>query len=68
MDDDVVKRALVLGFSSRYNSRQGMGRFGVGATLAGISQAKRLEIFSRNTPGAEFLHSYMTSTKSPAEV
>jgi len=36
-----------------------MGRFGVGATLAGISQAKRLEIFSRNTPGAEFLHSYI---------
>jgi len=59
MDDDVVKRALVLGFSTRYNSRQGMGRFGVGATLAGISQAKRLEIFSRNAPGGEFLHSYI---------
>ena len=41
MDHEVVKRALVLGFSTRYNSRQGMGRFGVGATLAGISQAKR---------------------------
>ena len=59
MDYEVVKRALVLGFSTRYNSRQGMGRFGVGATLAGISQAKRLEIYSRNTPGGEFLYSYI---------
>ncbi|MFL6310468.1 MAG: ATP-binding protein [Terriglobales bacterium] len=59
MDHDVVKKALVLGFSTRYNSRQGMGRFGVGATLAGISQAKRLEIFSRNVAGGEFLYSYI---------
>jgi hypothetical protein len=59
MDYEVVKRALVLGFSTRYNSRQGMGRFGVGATLAGISQAKRLEIYSRNTPEGEFLYSYI---------
>lgn len=59
MDHNVVKRALVLGFSTRYNSRQGMGRFGVGATLAGISQAKRLEMYSRNTASSEFLYSYI---------
>lgn len=59
MEHEVVKKALVLGFSTRYNSRQGMGRFGVGATLAGISQAKRLEIYSRNTPKGEFLYSYI---------
>lgn len=59
MEYDVVKRALVLGFSTRYNSRQGMGRFGVGATLAGISQAKRLEMYSRNAPNGEFLYSYI---------
>lgn len=59
MEYEVVKRALVLGFSTRYNSRQGMGRFGVGATLAGISQAKRLEMYSRNAPNGEFLYSYI---------
>ena len=59
MEYDVVKRALVLGFSTRYNSRQGMGRFGVGATLAGISQAKRLEMYSRNAPNGDFLYSYI---------
>ncbi len=59
MEKDVLERALVLGYSTRYNSRTGMGRFGVGATLAGISQAKRLEMYSRNTPNGEFLYSYI---------
>ena len=59
MDKEVLRQALVLGFSTRYNSRSGMGRFGVGATLAGISQAKRLEVYSRNAPGGEFLYSYL---------
>lgn len=59
MERDVLERALVLGYSTRYNSRTGMGRFGVGATLAGISQAKRLEMYSRNTPKGEFLYSYI---------
>src|SRR5690242_8174561 len=59
MERDVLERALVLGYSTRYNSRTGMGRFGVGATLAGISQAKRLEMYSRNTPQGEFLYSYI---------
>jgi hypothetical protein len=59
MEKDVLRRSLVLGYSTRYNDRQGMGRFGVGATLAGISQAKRLEVYSRNTPTGQFLHSYI---------
>ena len=59
MEAGVLERALVLGYSTRYNSRTGMGRFGVGATLAGISQAKRLEMYSRNTPDGEFLYSYI---------
>jgi len=36
-----------------------MGRFGVGATLAGISQAKRIEVFSRNTADGPYLRSYI---------
>src|SRR5262245_7647617 len=46
-DHGVLHRCLQLGYSTRYNSRVGMGRFGVGAKLAGISQAKRLEVYSR---------------------
>jgi Histidine kinase-, DNA gyrase B-, and HSP90-like ATPase len=59
MEKDVLKQALVLGYSTRYNERAGMGRFGVGATLAGISQAKRLEIYSRDKPSNDFLYSYI---------
>jgi hypothetical protein len=59
MSKEVLHRCLVLGFSTRYNSRSGMGRFGVGATLAGISQAKRIDIFSRDTATEPFLHSYI---------
>jgi len=47
MDVEVLHRALQLGYSTRYNDRSGMGRFGVGAKLAGISQAQRIEIYSR---------------------
>ncbi len=59
MSGDVLHRCLVLGYSTRYNSRSGMGRFGVGGTLAGISQAKRIEIFSRDNASGPYLYSYI---------
>ncbi|MBI4446686.1 MAG: ATP-binding protein [Acidobacteria bacterium] len=59
MSRDVLHRCLVLGYSTRYNVRSGLGRFGVGATLAGISQAKRIDIFSRDVANGPFLRSYI---------
>jgi hypothetical protein len=59
MSKDVLHQCLVLGFSTRYNSRSGLGRFGVGGTLAGISQAKRIEIFSRDNLNEPCLYSYI---------
>lgn len=59
MEKDILHKCLVLGYSTRFGSRSGMGRFGVGATLAGISQAKRLEVFSRNVASGPFLRSYI---------
>ena len=49
MEYDVLHRALQLGYSTRYNSRKGLGRFGVGAKLGGISQVKRIEYYSRQS-------------------
>ncbi|RZM00344.1 MAG: hypothetical protein EOO88_58790, partial [Pedobacter sp.] len=43
----ILANVLTIGFSTRYNSREGIGRFGVGFKLASISQAKRLEIYTR---------------------
>jgi DNA topoisomerase VI subunit B len=44
---DLVANVLTVGFSTRYGSRDGIGRFGVGFKLASISQAKRIEIYTR---------------------
>src|SRR5205823_4800207 len=50
---------LQFGFSSRYDDRGGMGRFGVGAKLAGISVARRLEIWSRQSAKSPWLYTYI---------
>ena len=36
MNKEVLHQCMQLGYSSRYNDRSGIGRFGVGATLAAI--------------------------------
>ncbi|OQB81217.1 MAG: hypothetical protein BWX88_04351 [Planctomycetes bacterium ADurb.Bin126] len=59
MDQPTLHRALTLGYSTRYNDRKGMGRFGVGAKLAGISQAQRIDIYSRQSASADWLHTYI---------
>jgi hypothetical protein len=58
-DHGVQHRCLQLGYSTRYNSRVGMGRFGVGAKLAGISQAKRIEVYSRRSADEPWLFTFI---------
>ena len=67
MTEDVLMRSLVLGFSTRYDSRTGMGRFGVGATLGGISQARRITIYSRASTKLPYLMSYIDLDEIKAE-
>lgn len=43
---NILPSVLTIGFSTRYNNRDGIGRFGVGFKLASISQARRLEIYT----------------------
>jgi len=57
MDQSILHRCLQLGYSSRFNDRSGIGRFGVGATLAAINQCKRVEIFSR-VAGGQWLYTF----------
>ena len=47
MESEILHRCLQLGYSSRYNDRSGIGRFGVGATLAAINQCQKVEIYSK---------------------
>lgn len=52
MNKDTLHRCLQLGYSSRYNNRNGIGRFGVGMTLAAIHECKKVEIYSKEIDGA----------------
>lgn len=58
MDSEVLHRCLKMGYSTRYNDRNGIGRFGVGMTLGSINQCKRVEIYSKAENG-EWLYTYI---------
>ncbi|MFE5591173.1 ATP-binding protein [Streptomyces sp. NPDC056549] len=47
MDDDTLHHYLQLGFSRRYMSEKTIGKFGVGAKLAGLSVGTRIDAWSR---------------------
>lgn len=59
MDMEVLHNCLKLGYSTRYNDRSGMGRFGVGAKMGGISQAKRIEAYSRQSADDPWMRTYI---------
>jgi hypothetical protein len=44
--DDILPFVLSLGYSSRYGSRDGMGRFGMGLKLASLSHARRVDVYT----------------------
>lgn len=54
MDPETLHRCLQLGWSSRYNDRSRIGRFGVGMTLAAIHECKRVKVYSKVSGGDWF--------------
>ena len=58
MSKDILYRCLQLGFSERYNKRDGIGRFGVGMTLGAITQCTRIEVYSKPR-GGEWNFTYL---------
>ena len=59
MDTDILHRCLQLGYSSRFNDRSGIGRFGVGMILGAVHEAKRVEVYSRVNPKNEWQYTYV---------
>lgn len=47
MDADTLHNCMQVGWSSRYNDRSGIGRFGVGMTMAAIHECKRVDVWSK---------------------
>ncbi|MEQ8470614.1 MAG: ATP-binding protein [Marinoscillum sp.] len=58
MNAETLHRCLQLGFSSRYNDRSGIGRFGVGMTLGAINQCKKVEVYSK-VKGGDWLYTFI---------
>ena len=62
MDSETLSKCLSLGYSSRYNDREGIGRFGVGMKLGAIHQCKRIEVWSKQNSG-NWLFTYLNLMK-----
>jgi len=54
MSKETLSNCLSMGYSTRYDDRKGIGRFGVGMTLASINQCKRVDVYSREKDGEWF--------------
>ena len=50
MDPFTLREALRFGGSSRFNDRQGLGRYGMGLPNASLSQARRVTVYSWQGP------------------
>ena len=59
IDPQIHANVLSMGFSSRYGSRTGLGRFGVGLKLAGLSLGRRIDVYSKRLNENIVRHSYI---------
>lgn len=50
MDVIVLRKSLQFGWSSRFNQRDGIGRYGMGLPNSSLSQARRVEVYSARQP------------------
>ena len=58
MSSETLHRCLQIGWSSRYNERDGIGRFGVGMTMAAIHECLRVDVYSCEK-GGSWHHTYI---------
>ena len=67
MDHDLIHNCLVLGYSSRFNDRSGIGRFGVGMTLGAIHECRHVSVFSRDKDQGDWLTTSLNIKSSDDE-
>lgn len=58
MNSEVLQNCLRLGWSSRFNDRSGIGRFGVGMTLGAVHECRRVEVYSKDS-GSDWHYTYL---------
>jgi hypothetical protein len=59
IETDTLAHVPSLGFSTRYNRRDGLGRFGMGLKLAALSQGRRMDIYTKTKDGNGIWHAYV---------
>ena len=58
MDFETLWRYPVVGFSTRYMRKDTIGKYGVGAKLAALNFGRRLDVWSRQSANATWMHVY----------
>ncbi len=58
MDVDILHHYLVLGYSTRWMRTDTIGKYGVGAKLAALNFARRIDVWSRQSAKEPWLHVY----------
>mgnify|MGYP001227391329 CR=1 FL=1 len=66
MNADTLANCLTIGWSSRFNARDGIGRFGVGMTLGAIHECRKIEVWSKVLNG-EWLYTVLDLDKIQPE-
>lgn len=59
MDRQTLAKCLVLGYSTTYNDRKGIGRFGFGMTAGALGQCRRIEVYSKTKEDPSFGFVYL---------
>ncbi|RRN63486.1 ATP-binding protein [Caulobacter sp. 602-1] len=66
MDPSVLQHYLVLGYSTRWMRTDTIGKYGVGAKLAALNFATKIDVWSRQAADAPWLHVGFDLVKSKA--
>jgi hypothetical protein len=67
MNPDILQHYLQLGFSTRYMSKETIGKFGVGAKLAALNYGMRIDVWSRTSANDTWLHAYFDLEEAEEE-
>jgi hypothetical protein len=55
MDVDILENCLSLGWGTRLDTRDGLGRFGFGLKGSSLSQSEKVSVYSWKTPGKVYM-------------
>jgi hypothetical protein len=56
MDEDVLHHYMQLGYSTRFMRRDTIGKYGVGAKLAALNFAEKIDVWSRTDEDGPWMH------------